>query len=224
MLPIHSFFKKAGGVLFGSPATNKASKKRTRTLGIEELESRELLSATPLDWDWDDWWDSFTTNNAQVDPLPPGYNTSACSADFGQISFGGNNTQLDATVAFTPNVISNLVAYDTAMRQGSITVQNGYGDPIAGSNTETITVGIVSQDLGNGKWTYTETAAYTYNITSGNDVYWGGYSYVFMASSIDGIYESTFVLTTSDNFTIFETIASATNGSTLNLTTVTSLA
>jgi len=44
---LNSFFKKAGEVLFGNTETSRTPKKRTRTLGIEELESRDLLSATP---------------------------------------------------------------------------------------------------------------------------------------------------------------------------------
>ena len=218
---MYSFFKKAREALFGSPTAKKSPQKRTRTLLIEELETRELLSATPLDWDWDGWWDGFTANDVQLDPLPSGYNLDSSSDGFGKISFGGNNLQIDATVAFVPDVVGDLVAFDTATRQGGTSVLNGNNDLIAGYNTETITVGIVSQDFGNGDWTYTETTAYTYNITAGNDAYWGGYSYVFSASSVAGTYTSTFFLTTSDHFTVNNTIATETNESTFSLTTVT---
>ena len=221
MLLLHTLFKKAGEVLFGGQRAKNAQKKRTRTLRIEELESRELLSATPLDWDWNGWWDSFSANNVQVDPLPAGYNTDSGLDDFGQISFGGNSVQVEATSKFVPNTISNFTAFDDGVRNGNATVLNGNGDPIVGYNSETIMVGIVSQDLGNGNWTYTEASTYTYSITSDGNAYWGGYSYVFAASSINNIYESTFVLTTEDSFTINETITSATSESPFNLTTIT---
>ena len=228
MSPLHSFFAKAVGLFFESQEKKRSSKKRqkrTRPLRIEELESREMLSATPMGYDWDDcdwdaWWDSFAT--AQVVPLPTGYNVNSNSQDFGQISIGGDNSQICATTAFTPIITGDFLAYETVTRQGPGTVQNGNGESITGLNTETITVGIVSQDLGNGNWVYTETVTYSYSITSEdsvswkgntyNDTFWGGYSYVFTASFIDGIHETTFFLKTTDNFEIHDVIPPVTGG------------
>ena len=49
MLLIHTFFKKAGELVFGTHQTPKAPPKRTRTFQFETLEDRDLLSASPLE-------------------------------------------------------------------------------------------------------------------------------------------------------------------------------
>jgi hypothetical protein len=190
MLLILSFFKKVGQVLFGSPETTTTSKKRTRTLRIEELEPRIMLSVSPLDWDiWE--------NTTPIHSIPAEYNINPSSDDFGKISIGGNNSQIDATTAFTPSITGNFSAYETVTRQGDVSKKGA----VVGAYTETITVGIFSQDLGGGNWSYIEQVAYSYSYGVTEYVYADGYGYSLSVSFIDGIYDSTFSMSVGYGYT-----------------------
>ena len=197
MLLIHTFFRKTSKALFGTTETKSTSKKRTRTLGIEELESRDLLSASPLDWSP---WETAPL----TDTVPAYYNTDPTSDDFGVVCVGGNDSPISATTAIAPVITGNFSAFETVTRQGSITTLDDNNTALVlGSYQETFTVGIFSQDLGNGDWSYLEQVGYSYSCTSTDEFYQyeDGYSYTLTTSFIDGVYQSTFVLTTGYGFT-----------------------
>jgi len=143
-----------------------------------------MLSVTPLDWDW---WETATI----TDTVPADYNVDPISEDFGILSVGGNSSQIDVTSAFNPTITGNFLAYETVTRPGNVTIPE-YNEELeqwealtVGSYTETFTVGIFSQDLGNGDWSYLEQIGYTYSYTcvSGNYTYKDGYGYTLNAYS-----------------------------------------
>jgi len=227
---VYSFFKKASEVFFGGTeakkvAARKASKKWKRTMRIEELENREMLSATPFSWDpstwtphsWDSeslvWWNGVATPNS----VPSTFNTSTTSNDFGKISVGGNNAQISATTAFQPIIVGNFGARETVTRQGNVTGQCGNGQTIVvGGFNETFTVAVFRQDLGNNNWNYKEQVQYVYSFTctSGDYSYEDRFSYILAARSVNGVFNSAFTLTTgmafSDGFTVGSGISGAT--------------
>jgi len=172
-----------------------------------------------MDWDW---WETATPTHT----IPADYNIDPTSEDFGTVSIGGNNSQIDATTEFVPTITGNFLAYvsiETASLPNASerfdAEQNslGYFVPVLNDNQEllghyqeTFIVGVFAQDLGNGDWSYLEKVGYSYNYTSvcGSYNYKDGYEYSLEAKSIGGIYTSTFSLTTGysfmDGFTIGE--------------------
>ncbi len=135
-------------------------------------------------------------------PLPSGFRSNPMSTDFGEISVLGQNHEVGTFGVFTPGTIGNYRSYldETRVVTRSITTYDGEAKLLHGS--ETLTIEIVCTDLGNGDWIYSEIASYSYDFLDEGDVYKGGYTYAFGASLKEGVYESIFVLTSTDIYRV----------------------
>ncbi|GHT26771.1 hypothetical protein FACS18942_04850 [Planctomycetales bacterium] len=160
------------------------------------------------------------TDTLPMQPLSGSYNIDTNSAAFGQIAVGGTNTQISASAPFIPVNTDSRQSAQTASRQGTTIFTDENGEEKTEDEFEEVTVIVVSQNLGNNNWTYTETSIYSYLITSEDDIYWGGYTYIVSASFIDGSYNLSYFLTVSDNFLILDEINNVSDTSELHLATV----
>ena len=232
MLLLRAFFKKIGTALLTKAETKKSPRKRSRICRVEELESRDLLSATPWEWEWWDTAPPFTDN------VPALYNTDPLLEDFGMISIGGNESTIDATTQFIPDITGNFLAYQNETRSETVhlleyddvlddyitvvkwdSTLNDFVPIVLGTYEETFKVAIYSQDLGNGDWSYLEKAAYSYSYSSISGYeYKDGYDYSLSVSFINGIYNSTFTLTTGYELTDGFAISEETSDSTFSWT------
>ncbi|MDR2641390.1 MAG: hypothetical protein LBC74_01205, partial [Planctomycetaceae bacterium] len=148
-------------------------------------------------------------NGNSID-LPTGFNIDMNSSSFGQISVGGNNSQISPTAQFTPPSTDSYTASTSLTTEPTEKTINN----ITGIGTESLDIKISSDFFSNGDWFYAETVIFSYSISNDDGVFWGNYSYALFAGSIDGAYHHTFVLNTSDYFFVTENIDDSQSGNT----------